>query len=201
MQVFRLMGMPDKVLAFNDLPDRLLVGLDMTKADGFPRHWKEWMGKRKRVTRIIPETNLLTGEVRTYAPIEEEDYFFYLVDWHVRVQEDRWNEIKEFTKKYAPQDMRLPDKLEDLAKPLAKDKLEAVSLDPEDVVVIPILEEFQEKKPALLAPSGKEVSKVVEPKKEPMVCPEPGCGKEFKNKQGIFIHNLKKHGKKQAVPV
>lgn len=196
MQVFRLMGMPDKVLAFDSLPDRLLVGLDMTKADGFPRHWKEWMGKTKRVTRIPPERNPMTGEVRTYKPIEEEDYYFYLVDWHIRVQEERWDEIKEFVRKYAPQDERLPDKLEDLAKPLAKDKLEAVSLEPEEVNIIKIPLQHQER---VVAASDGDAVKPQVIKTEPdakIVCPEEGCGKEFGSKQAIRLHTLKKHSKK-----
>ena len=185
-QVFRLMGMPDRVLAFDELPARLLVGLEMTRADGFPRHWKEWMGKTKRTIRVQQEKNPLTGQMTTYKPIEEEDCFFYLIDWNIRIQEDRWEEIKKYVKTHAPVDMRLPDKLEDLAVPLAKDKLEAVSLEPEDMPVIPLSPDI-----SLVKPSGEPVEKTSEIKM--YKCEEKDCGREFDDKRGIRMHRMKKH--------
>jgi hypothetical protein len=189
MQVFRLMGMPDKVIAFDSLPDRLLVGLDMTKAEGFPRHWKEWMGKQKRIMRIPPERNPLNGEVRTFKPIEEEDYFFYLVDWNIRSQEDRWKEISDYVRLNAPQDMRIPEKLQDMAKPLAKDKLEAVALEPEEVPVIPL-----PKAESADAPQNETITGSAEV--FAVKCDE--CVAEFKSKQAVRMHKMKKHPKVTA---
>lgn len=183
------MGVPDKVLAFDELPEQFLVGLDMTKADGFPRHWKEWMGKSKRTMRIPPEKNPLTGEVITYKPIEEEDYFFYLIDWNIRSQEDRWKEITAYVKANAPSDMRLPEKLEDIAVALAKDKLEAVSLEPEDVLVISLLKIT---KPLVS----------IEEKDKIFKCAEPDCSREFEGSYGknaLRLHILKKHQKEEVL--
>lgn len=192
MQVFRLMGMPDKVLAFEELPERFLAGLDMTRADGFPRHWKEWMGKRKRITRIPPERNPLTGEVRTYQPIVEEDHFFYLVDWNIRVQEDRWKEITDYVRLHAPQDMRIPEKLDDMAKPLAKDKLESVSLEPEEVVVIQIPKEAA----PLVGSNGIELKSEVVPSGAMYPCEESkDCNAEFPSKPALRMHIMRKHPK------
>ena len=181
--------MPDKVLAFDELPDKFLVGLDMIKAEGFPRHWKDWMGKSKKIMRIPPDKNPLTGEVRTYKPIEEEDYFFYTVDWNIRAQEDRWKEITDYVRLNAPEDLRLPEDLIDLAKPLAQDKLAAIDLEPEDVVIISL------KKAADLKDKKEIKSEKI------FKCEEPGCTAEFEGSYGknsLRMHTSKKH-KKEAV--
>ena len=195
-QCFRLMGMPDKVLAFDELPDHLLAGLDMTKADGFPRHWKEWLGKSKRTMRIPPERNPLTGEVRTYKPIEEEDYFFYLIDWNIRSQEDRWKEITAYVKANAPSDMRISEKLEDMAVPLAKDKMEAVSLEPEQTPVIPL------NKSVVVSDTPKETKgPETSVKNNILKCEEKGCTSEFDKPRGLRMHNMKKHPKPISEPI
>jgi len=195
MQVFRLMAMPDRVIAFDELPQRLLHGFEMCRADGFPRHWKEWMGKTKKVTQIPPEKDLLTGQVRRFDPIVEEDAFFYLVDWTINSNEEKWKEICDYVRQNVSKDVRLQEKLEDMALPLAANKTDSVTLEPEDVVVIPLPKEAA----PLLDASGNE------PKKSaPLMvekCPEEGCTAEFEGKyarNALRMHKERKH-KKVAV--
>lgn len=194
MQVFRLMGMPDKVIAFNDLPERLLEGFEMCSADGFPRHWKEWMGKQKKVTRIPPEKDLLTGQVRRFEPIIEEDAFFYLVDWHLGPVVERWAAVCDFVRAHVDKETRLKDKIDDMAVPLAGNKSDSVTLEPEDVPVIPIPIEYQEKEPKLASLVGNEPKEIV-PQGTIFKCPEYGCGREFEAKQALRMHTIKKHSK------
>ncbi len=145
MQVFRLMGGPDKVIAFDELPERLTQGFELCKADGFPRHWKEWLGKKENVIKIPPEMDVFTKQVRTFTPIIEKDHYFYLVDWNLRPVVERWDAICDFVKRVVPKDFRLTENLEEMAIPLASNKSDGVSIEPEQVVVIPIPLEFQEK--------------------------------------------------------
>lgn len=203
-QVFRIMGMPDTVIAFDELPERLLEGFELCKADAFPRHWKEWVGKLKKITKIPPEKDVFTGQVRRFDPIVEEDAYFYLVDRTLNPVMDKWKDIQDFVRRVVPKDFRLAENLDSMALPLAPNKTDGVTLDPEEVVVIPIPLEFQEKKAKLVMSTGTEIQK--EPENVPVVidknylkCEE--CGKEFKGsyaKNGYRMHQ-KKHKKIVAV--
>lgn len=191
MQVFRLMGMPDKVIAFDELPKRLLDGLEVGRPDGLPRHWKSWLPNVKKVTNLLPERDPYTGQMRRFEPIIEEGPGFYMIDWVLNHDFERWQEIQNFVKQCAPKDFRLLDKLEDMAKPLADDHRSELKLEPEDVLVIPILPEHQEKQPAgLVDPAGKPV--VAQKPEEPMLKCED-CGREFDGKSALRLHRYKKH--------
>lgn len=199
IQVFRLMGMPDKVIAFDELPERLLKGFEMCRADGFPRHWKEWLGKRELLTKIPPEKDPMTGLVRTFEPIREQDSFFYLVDWNLMPVIEKWKEVCDFVKQHVSKDVRLTDKIDDMAKPLAANKTDGVTLEPEEVVVIPIPLEFQEKNVGLLTPSGQEIKKT---SSETANCKYPDCSAGFEGPyatNALRMHVMKKH-KKEPVP-
>jgi hypothetical protein len=199
VQVFRLMGMPDRVIAFDQLPDRLLQGFELCGSDGFPRHWKAWMGKIKKITKIPPEKDFLTGQVRRFDPIVEEESYFYLVDWTLNASMEKWKEVCDFVRQHVSKDVRLMDKIEDMSKPLAANKSDGVTLEPEDVVVIPIPIEYQEIGVGLITPA-------VAPKRDPLSpkavfkCTEEGCVKEFSAKQGLVMHKMKKHSP-VSVPV
>lgn len=142
LKVFRFMGMPDKVLAFENLPESYSKPFELCRADGFPRHWKEWMGKIEKKIPIQPEKDMLSGKVRFFDPIIEEDCFFYLVDWNLKQNEEKWQELTDYVRRSVDKETRLMDKIEDMAKPLARDKSEGVSLEPEEVTVIKIPKEI-----------------------------------------------------------
>ena len=40
-QVIRIMDMPDKVIAFDELPEELLAPFEMLNCSKLPRHWRE----------------------------------------------------------------------------------------------------------------------------------------------------------------
>lgn len=188
MQCFRLMNMPDRVIAFDALPERLVEGFELCRADGFPRHWKDWLGKVKKVTKIPPEKDFITGEVRRFAPIVEEESCFYLVDWTLKPIEEKWKEICDYVRQNVDKEFRLMEKIEDMAKPLADNKTDGVTLEPEEVVVIPL------PKP-LLTSDGSELKNVP---RETFKCTESGCKSEFDTKQGVRMHKMKRHPLKEA---
>lgn len=187
MQVLRLMNMPDRVIAFDELPERLLSGLEMCRADGFPRHWKEWVGKKEKITAIPPEKDLLTGAVRRFDPIVEQDYFFYLVDWTIQSNEEKWAEICDYVRQNVNKEFRLMDKIEDMAKPLAGNKSDGVTLEPEEVVIIPLPKENE---------APKEIKKPSANESVTVKCDAKDCTFEAQGayaKNSLRMHKLKKH--------
>ncbi len=186
MQVFRLMNMPDRVIAFDELPEDLLKGFEMIRADGFPRQWKEWMGKKKKVTPIPPEKDFLTGAVRRFDPIVEEDSFFYLVDYMIQPIVERWQSVCDYVRQHVDKDVRLKDKIDDMAIPLGPDKV-SLTLEPEEVPIIPLPRDSKvEKEP--------EVSQFIK-------CEEEGCNAEYSGKfakQALRMHKQKKHAKEKV---
>lgn len=186
MQVFRLMGMPDKIIAFDELPEDLVKGFEMIKAEAFPKYWKKWLGEKEVTIKIPSEINPVTGQRRIYEPIVERDSYFYLVDWNLKPVVEKWNEIESYVRSHVPSTFRLKDKLEDMALPLAPDRTSGITLEPDDVVVIPIPKE--------------ERGVAFKNESKPMVkCEEPGCDREFDDKRGLRMHRMKKHT--EPVPV
>lgn len=202
-QCFRIMDMPDRVIAFDELPARLLEGFELCRADGFPRHWKEWLGKTKKITKIPPEKDFYTGQMRKFDPIIEEDYFFYLVDWTLNPVIEKWAEVCDFVRQHVDKDVRLKEKIEDMALYLAANKTDGVTLEPEDVPVIPIPIQYQEKNGSVIS-SGDPLIKKKEPKpSEFLKCGEEGCLYEAEGvyaKQSIRMHKMKKHPKPVPIP-
>ncbi len=176
-------------------------GFEPCKADGFPRHWKEWLGKRDILIKIPPEMDVFTKQVRKFDPIVETDYFFYLVDWNLRPVVERWENICDFVKRVVPKDFRLKENLEEMALPLAANKTDGVTLEPEDVVIIPIPLEFQEKNVKII--TTKEVDQNVprrnsEKAKQIVKCDEEGCSFESEGsyaKNSVRMHKNKRHPK------
>lgn len=204
MHVFRLMAMPDKVIAFDELPKRLLDGFEMCRADGFPRYWKDWMGKQIKITKVPPEKDGLTGQVRKFEPIIEEDYFFYLVDWRVNPVVEKWREVCDFVRTHVDKETRLKEDLAAMALPLASNKTDGVTLEPEDVVVIPIPLQYQEKD-GLTDEDGNPV-KMVKKAPEPFTvkCEEEGCKASFEGsyaRNALRMHTQKKHPSKERIAV
>lgn len=190
MQCFRLMGLPDKVIAFDELPERLVQPFELITADGFPRHWKHWLGKKKRIIRVPNEKDPWTGQVRSFQPIIEEDHYFYLVDSMRQPSMDAWVEIQNYVKSHVDKDVRLKDNLADMAVPLAPNKTDGVMLEPEDVPVIPLpkeknIEEGNENPP-------------MDQSSAQFKCDFKDCGKEFKNDFGLTVHMRRMHQREKV---
>lgn len=111
MQVFRLVqaGVVDKVIAFDELPKDLIQGINQREPSGLPRHWKE------------------------FAP------FFFILDYvGTNNDKERWAKISSYVRRTVDTSFRILDRLEDMAKPMAPNSKDALDLEPEDVVVIPL---------------------------------------------------------------
>lgn len=183
MQVFRLMGMPDKVIAFDELPEDLVKGFELIKAEAFPKYWKNWMGSKTIVTKIPSVVNPVTGQRQVFEDFKETDSYFYLVDWTVKPVVEKWKRIEEYVRQKVSSEFRLTDKLEAMAKPLANNKVDGITLEPDDVVIIPL---------------PKEVFVAKEVQKPMYKCEETGCDREFDHKNGLRLHVIKKHKKEEA---
>lgn len=186
MQCFRFMDLPDRVIAFDELPEDLVKGFEMVPANGFPRHWKEWLGKKKRVTVIPAEKDPFTGQMRRSEPSIEEDYYFYLVDDSIGSDVDRWKDVCDYVKRNAPENFRLKEKIEDMAKPLAPNKTDSVMLEPEEVIVIPLAK-------------AEEAKKAEEKAKNVVKCDE--CDSTFEGQwaaNALRMHKNKKHKKAEV---
>lgn len=182
-QVFRLMDMPDKVIAFDELPEDLLAGLEMCDCSRLPKEWRDFIGIREKITRIPPDRDPLTGQVRRYEPIVQKGPYAFLVDRELNQDKDRWQEIKSYVMRNAPKDFRLKDNLDDMAKPMGRDANSEFDLEVQDVVVIPLqkVSEPSEPEAATVSLSPKEIFKCAD------------CEKEFTAKQGLKMHRMKRH--------
>lgn len=134
MQVFRLVkgGEVDRMIAFDSLPDRLLVNIKTKAFDGFPRFWLIWAkekGSVRQFTRTIEDGKKET----TLQPCT------YILDYKmVNQDKEAWEAIGAYVRRVVDLKVRLKDKLEDMAAPLAKDCTSELTLEPEDVPVIAV---------------------------------------------------------------
>jgi hypothetical protein len=204
MQVFRLMDMPDRVIAFDSLPERLLQGFELCAAEGFSREWKNFLGKMKRTVKVPPDRDPFTGQMRSYAPIVEENYFFYLVDFNINPVVEKWEEVCNFVRRVVDRDVRLLDDMRKMAIPLAPNKTDGVSILPEDVPVIPIPLQYQERGEGLQEVNGiiipndvkKAPSDIKKTPKSDTVAKCNDCDKEYRGasaRAALSLHKRKKH--------
>jgi len=144
MNVFRLVngGAVDRIIAFDTLPKRLTNGLHTKPMDGFPRFWHKWLIENKStqtITVVNPETGIAE---------HKEQPCTYLLDYKiVNADIQKWQEITNYVRKAVDLSVRLMDKIEDMAAPFAKDCLSELSLEPEQVPVIPIPSEVKRADP------------------------------------------------------
>lgn len=118
MQVFKLVksGYPDCVIGFDSLPDDLLKGITRGPIAGWQRHWFEFLS--------VPPKN-------------KEAMPFYVLDYMSRnPDKQKWQEITSFVKRNVDPGVRLLDKIEAMAVPVASDSYSDVTVDPEDMPMI-----------------------------------------------------------------
>jgi hypothetical protein len=183
------MGMPDKVIAFDELPEDLLKGIEMFDCSALPRYWREYIGIREKHIKLMPDIDPITRQRVTYPELVEKAPYAFMIDWEINKDKERWQEICNYVRRNAPKDFRLMDKIEDMAKPMAVDAHSELNLEPEDVIVIPLGGAVVENDPTL--PTTEIVPK------EMFKCAD--CEKEFDEKRGLRMHRMKKH--KEVVPV
>lgn len=132
MFVIRLVnpGVVDRLIVLDGLPKRYLNGVGTVLPNGLPRHWAKFADKH-------------------YV-------LFYLTQNN---DKEKWQEITNFLRRVCDAKIRLLDRIEDMAVPMASDSKEAVSIEPEDIPVIPIPKEFRDVE---IAPAEKQLPKTVE---------------------------------------
>lgn len=214
-QVIRLMDMPDRVIAFDELPADLVEGLEMCDCSKLPKDWREFIGVREKVTRIPPDRDPLTGTVRTYTPISQKAPYAYLIDRELNGDKEKWSEIESYVRRNAPREFRLMDRLADMAKPMARDAHSELDLEADQVIVIPLMKDAAVAQPPVVvvaAPVAPAVAAPVAPPAEPQqpftitpakpaVIPAtecPACQKVFSSKQALRMHVMKKHSEVKA---
>lgn len=187
-QIIRLIGMPDKMIGFDELPEDLLNDLEMQNEKALPRYWRDWLGTRKRTIKIKSYVDPMTRKLIECAPIVEEGAYTWTVDWEINSNQEAWSKIVSYVRQNVQEGFRLLDRLEDMAKPMAPNVSESITLEPEDIVIIPLKKNI---------PDGKKTDSA-EPISSPQApsynCNE--CGKPFESKQGLILHRTKKHPEK-----
>jgi hypothetical protein len=118
MQIVRLVfvGVPDRYIAFNSLPEKYFAGVEKASTASMPKEWRE---------------------------DSKEHYVFFPDD--INKDKDRWSEIDGFVRRVVDPSFRLKDKLAEMAIPAAKDCQAGFELEIEQVPVIPIPLQHQEK--------------------------------------------------------
>lgn len=214
MQLLRLMGMPDKVIGFDSLPEKYLEGLEMCNCTKLGRAWRDFIGPVERTITIKPELDPITRQMRTFPPLKETAPFAYLIDWEINHDKERWGEIMSYVRQNAPstwkkgeETIRLTDDIEKMAKPLARDAHSELDLEPEDVIVIPLNHVIATPAPApatppappvpLAPPQTPQPQSPETPKTDILKC--KSCEREFDSKQGLLVHTRKMHAQSIAV--
>ena len=150
MQVFRLVsgGFPDRMIAFRSLPDSVLKNVRTRSIDGMPRYWGKWLIENECVRDVFKtETEVLMDRRLhiTKTPIAKEPCFYVLDYVDLNADKEKWQEICNFLRRTVDKTVRLMDKIEDMAKKMAPDCHAQLDLEPEDILVIEIPVEAQER--------------------------------------------------------
>jgi hypothetical protein len=143
MQAFKLVndGFVDKVIVFDSLPERLWKNVRTRDVSGFPRAWARWLldiGSTRPVYKT--ETFVDVGRNYTYkhTPIGKEPCFFVLEYEDINQDKEIWHTISEYVRMNVGPEVRLREKLEDMALSLANKPTDALMVEPEEVPVIPV---------------------------------------------------------------
>lgn len=139
MQAFKLVnaGFVDKVIVFNELPKRLLQGIETRSVDGFPRSWARWLGEIGSVRDVFKtETEKRgPGDYKfTYTSIGKEPCFYVLQYTDKNSDKDAWRAISEYLRMNCGPEIRLKEKVEDMALALAPNSTAPLSVEPEDIM-------------------------------------------------------------------
>lgn len=148
MQCFKLVngGFVDKVIVFDSLPERLIKNVRTREPAGFPRGWSKWLGdigSLRTVLKTETSVDLARNYTYKYTPIGQEPCFFMLEYQDINADKERWREISEYLRAHVGPEVRLTEKIEDMAIALAPDSYKGLSIEYEDIPVIPLPEEVE----------------------------------------------------------
>lgn len=170
MQAFKLVngGFVDKVLVFDSLPERLYKTVRTRAADGFPRSWAKWLadiGSLRTVFKTSTTVDLARNYTFTHAPIGKEPCFFVLDYTDINADKEIWRNICDYLKTNCGPNVRLKEKIEDMALALAANPTQPLSVEPEDIPVISVPSEIAEEEAELVKPGETIVVQESAPKK------------------------------------
>ena len=157
MQCVKLVngGFVDKVIVFDSLPERLMKGIRTRAADGFPRAWAKWLatiGSTRTVFKTETAVDLARNWTYKHTPIGQEPCFFVLDYQDINADKEIWRNICDYLRQNVGSDVRLKEKIEDMAMALAADPTKPLSIEPEDIPVVPVPSEIKEEEHALVKP-------------------------------------------------
>ena len=144
MQALKLVngGFVDKVIVFNTLPEYLVKNIRTRAADGFPRAWARWLadiGSMRPVFKTETNVDLARNWTFKHTPIGQEPCFYVLEYTDLNSDKEAWRMICDFLKANCGPEVRLTEKIEDMALALAANSTQPLSVEPEDVPVIAVL--------------------------------------------------------------
>ncbi len=143
MQCFKLVngGFVDKVIVFDSLPERLYKNVPTRTVDGFPKAWARWLGEIGS-TRVVFKTETTVDLARNwtykYTPVGREPCFFVLQYTDLNADKEAWKLICDHLRATVGPEVRLKEKIEDMALALASNSTNPLELEPEDIPVIPV---------------------------------------------------------------
>lgn len=170
MQCFKLVnaGFVDKVIVFDSLPERLFKNVRTRACEGFPRAWAKWLseiGSVQTVYQTETEVDLARNYKFKKTPIGKEPCFFVLEYTDVNADKEAWRHICDHIRQYVGPEVRLKEKIEDMALAMAPDSYKPLSIEIEDIPVIPVPTEHVAPKAGLVAPGEVILSEELAPKK------------------------------------
>lgn len=140
-QCFKLVnsGFVDRVIVISALPQKFLNGIQTRAADGFPKAWARWLleiGSTRTVFKTETTVDLARNWKYTHTPIGKEPCFFVLQYTDINADKEAWRNICEYIKQVAGPEVRLKEKIQDMAIPLAGDATKPIEIESEDVPII-----------------------------------------------------------------
>lgn len=152
MQAFKLVnaGFVDKVIIFDSLPERLVSGIRTREVAGFPRSWARFLGEIGSTRNRYKTTTEKKGPgdyVYSYQEIGKEPCFFVLEYTDINADKEFWRNISEYLRMNCGPEVRLKEKVEDMAIALAPNSTSALSVEPEDIPVIKVSSEIVVEEP------------------------------------------------------
>lgn len=146
MQVFKLVqgGVVDRLIAFDALPESLLTGIRTRDITGLPRYWGTFltqMGSVRPVFKVETEVLEDRNHKITKTPTGTEPCFWVLEYNDINSDKEKWKDISGYIRSVVDTKVRLRDRIEEMARPMAADSKSDLSIDPEDIPVIALPEE------------------------------------------------------------
>lgn len=146
MQCVKLVnaGFVDKVIVFDELPERLLKNAKTRACEGFPRSWAKWLGSIGSVRDVMKtetSVDLARNWTFKYTPIGKEPCFFVLEYMDNNTDKETWRNISDYLKVNCGPEVRLTEKIVDMALALAANPTQPLSVEPEDIPVVVVSNE------------------------------------------------------------